>query len=515
LGVDCRAFPFDDLQTIRVTGYQYNEKLKRRVNFKSMPIFLAISILILATGFSLVFGRNVRHLEKIVIVSSAVILLAAGLAFFNFLSNGQVKFTWLFSLDALGVLFFCLIAIIGAAASLYSIGYLRAESIKGYVTEERVKIFYILLHLFLLAMFTAVSVDNPVIAWIAIEATTLSTAFLICFYKKSSAIEAAWKYLIINSVGLLLGFLGTMLFVALAMKGVPESGFQGWQSLLTGATKMDPNLAKIAFIFVLLGYGTKMGLVPMHTWLPDAHSKAPVPVSSLLSGVLLSVAFFLILKFKLVVDLAAGQSFSQHLFIIFGTLSIVISALIILSQKNYKRLLAYSSIEHMGLAALGFGFGGIGAFAALLHILYHGLAKSILFLSAGNIFLKYGSTKIINVRGVIKSLPITGSLFLIGFLAIVGLPPFGIFFTEFYIFSAGIIFYPWIAALVILALIFVFAGFLKLISSMILGEKPEEVVVGEANAWTYVPIIVLAVIFIGASLFLPEQIKTVINLAIK
>jgi hydrogenase-4 component F len=231
--------------------------------------------------------------------------------------------------------------------------------------------------------------------------------------------------------------------------------------------------------------------------------------------VLLSVAFFLILRFKSAVDVTAGIGFSQHLFICFGILSIVVSALIILRQKNYKRLLAYSSIEHMGIAALGFGFGGIGAFAALLHIFYHGLAKSILFLSAGNIFLKYGSTKIKNVNGVLQGLPITGVLFILGFLAIVGLPPFGLFFTEFYIFSAGIKTQPILAGLAIIALIFIFAGFLKLISHMILTKKPEEVTVGEANAWTYVPIIILVMIFAGVSLFLPEQLKTVINLAIK
>jgi hydrogenase-4 component F len=480
-----------------------------------MIILIVILTLIVASVLSFFLGKNIRLLERTVIVSSLIELAAAGYVFFNFLAHGEISLAPLFSLDALGVLFFCLIAIVGAAASFYSIGYLRAEMQKGIITTERLKIFYILLHLFLLAMFTAVSADNPIFAWIAIEATTLSTAFLICFYKKPSSIEAAWKYLIINSVGLLLGFLGTMLFIALAMKGAPAGEWLNWQSILSAAANFNPSIAKIAFILVLLGYGTKMGLVPMHTWLPDAHSKAPVPVSSLLSGVLLSVAFFLILRFKSVVDLAAGTDFSQHLFITFGVLSIVVSALIILRQKNYKRLLAYSSIEHMGIAALGFGFGGIGAFAALLHIFYHGLAKSILFLSAGNIFLKYGSTKVKNVNGVLQSLPITGVLFILGFLAIVGLPPFGIFFTEFYVFSAGIKIHPLIAGLAVVALIFVFVGFLKLISKMILSKKPEEIAVGEANAWTYVPIVILVIVFVSVSLFLPEQLKTVINLAIK
>ncbi|MFA7662771.1 MAG: proton-conducting transporter membrane subunit [Patescibacteria group bacterium] len=479
-----------------------------------MPIFIIILTLLLATVCSFYLGKNIRRLEKIVIFSAIIELITAGYVFFSFITWGQINFEPLFSLNAIGVLFFCLIALIGSTASLYSIGYLRVEMAKGIITVSQIRIFYILTHLFLLAMFVAISANNPVLAWIAIEATTLSTAFLICFYKKPTAIEAAWKYLIVNSVGLLLGFLGTMLFVALALKGVGTNAWLSWQMILDNAKNMDPNIAKLAFIFVLLGYGTKMGLVPMHTWLPDAHSKAPVPVSSLLSGVLLSVAFFLILKFKAVVDIAVGQNFSQSLLIFFGILSIIVSALIILRQKNYKRLLAYSSIEHMGIAALGFGFGGFGQFAALLHIFYHGLAKTILFLSAGNIFLKYGSTKIKNVSGALQALPVTGRLFIVGFLAIVGLPPFGIFFTEFYVFSAGIKAHPVLVCIAIFALILVFAGFLKQISAMILGKKSADIPVGEANAWTYVPIIILVIIFVGLSLFLPDQLKTLINLAV-
>lgn len=479
-----------------------------------MPILLITISLILAAVSSLIWGKNTRLLEKLVIGVSAIMLFSAGQAFLVFSRQGQISIGSFLSLDALGTFFFCLIALVGSAASLYSIGYLRTEVNKGIITAGKVKLFYILLHLFLLAMFAAVSVNNPIIAWIAIEATTLSTAFLICFYKKPSSLEAAWKYLIINSIGLLLAFFGTMLFTALAMKSGSGGSWLSWQSLLASASQIDPGIAKIAFIFALIGYGTKMGLFPMHTWLPDAHSKAPVPVSSLLSGVLLSVAFFLILRFKAVIDVAAGPSFAQNLFIVFGIASITIAALIILMQKNYKRLLAYSSIEHMGLVVLGFGFGGIGQFAALLHILYHGLAKSILFLSAGNIFLKYGSTKIKNVRGALTALPITAPLFILGFLGIVGLPPFGLFFTEFYIFSAGIGAHPVIVALGAILLIFVFAGFLKQISAMILSKKPEEIAVGESNAWTTVPIIILVVIFVIVSLFVPEQLKTLINLAI-
>jgi len=201
--------------------------------------------------------------------------------------------------------------------------------------------------------------------------------------------------------------------------------------LIANASTFDPIILKIAFVFVLIGYGTKVGLVPMHTWLPDAHSKAPAPISSLLSGVLLNVAFIAVLRFKLVTDTAIGPQFSGGLLVFFGIVSIAIAAFIIFIQKNYKRLLAYHSIEHMGIITLGFGFGGIGSFAGLLHMIYHSLAKSALFLSAGNILLKYSSTKMVNVRGMHLTIPVTSVLFFVGFMAMAGVPPFGIFSLSF------------------------------------------------------------------------------------
>jgi len=348
--------------------------------------------------------------------------------------------------------------------------------------------------------------------WISIEATTLSTAFLISFYSKPSAIEAAWKYLIINSLGLLIGFLGTLLFSHPAI-GSPHNGLLTWEWMATNVSKFDPSIIKLAFIFVLVGYGTKVGLVPMHTWLPDAHSKAPVPISSLLSGVLLNVAFLAILRFKVVTDLVSGSAYSRELLIFFGLISILIPAFIIFTQRNYKRLLAYSSIEHMGVIALGFGFGGVGVFAAILHMLYHSLAKSILFLSSGNIFLKYGSTKIKNVEGVLMILPGTGILFFIGFLAIIGMPPFGIFLTEFSIIMAGIKSYPWVAVAAILGLSLIFVGFLRHIVAMMFGEVKEKIVPGEVNKNNLAPIILLATILIVLSFYLPNGLKSIITLA--
>ena len=401
-----------------------------------MALSFIIATACIASGLSLFVKKNPstgsewRALGMIAILASLGELTATVIAVAAVVKNGSYASAVYFSIDSLGAILLILVAVIGFIVSWYSVGYLKAEVAKNIIGFSRVRQYFILLHLFLFAMFFAIITPNPIMMWIAIEATTLSTAFLISFYNKPSAMEAAWKYLILNSVGLLLGFFGTLLFLYPSLQAGQE-GLITWHSIRANVAGFDPFVVKIAFIFILIGYGTKMGLVPMHTWLPDAHSKAPVPISGLLSGVLLNIAFLAILRFKSVVDLAVGRDFSQELLIFFGIVSILVSAFIIFIQKNYKRLLAYSSIEHMGVMALGFGFGGLGASAALLHMIYHSLAKSLLFLSSGHIFLKYSSTKILLVKGVMSVLPLTGVSFIIGFLAITGIPPFGIFITEF------------------------------------------------------------------------------------
>jgi hydrogenase-4 component F len=397
-------------------------------------------------------------------------------------------------------------------AAIYSIGYMRAEFQKEIIGFSRLRQYYVLFNFFLIAMVLAVTTTSPILTWVAIEATTLSTAFLISFYNKPDSMEAAWKYLIINSVGLLLAFFGTLLFLSATMSSGSHN-LISWNDLLANAASLNQTVAKIAFIFILIGYGTKMGLVPMHTWLPDAHSKAPVPISSLLSGVLLNIALFAILRFKVVSEATTGIHFSGNLLMYFGLFSIVLSALLIYLQNNYKRLLAYSTIEHMGIIAMGIGFGGIGIFAAILHAIYHSLAKPLLFLSSGNIFLKYGSTKIENVKGALKALPITSVIFLAGILAITGIPPFGMFMTEFSILSAGIQSHPAVIIITLTALVIVFMGFLKHGSNMIFGYKLESTPSGEAGAWNVLPLVALLAVLIILSFYLPEPVKLLINRA--
>jgi hydrogenase-4 component F len=477
-----------------------------------MPIILILATPLIASGLSFLIRKKIGVLNFIAVLASALELLAAIAIVLAVIKNGSYSLINIFSADYLGAIVMLTLAVTGFPIAIYSVGYLKAELAKGVIDFHKIKQYFILFHLFILAMFFAILTTSSILMWVAIEATTLSTAFLISFYKKPSAIEAAWKYLIMNSLGLLLAFFGTLLFLYPALNGGHHELIT-WRALLASGSAMDPFIAKMAFIFVLIGYGTKVGFVPMHTWRPDAYSKTPVPVVALFSGSLLNVAFLAILRFKLVSDSVVGKEFSQNLFIFFGLASIIVAAFSIFAQKNYKRLLAYSSIEHAGIMALGFGFGGIGAFAALLHMVYHALAKSMLFLSAGNIFLKYSSTKIKNIRGIMSVIPVTGALFFLGFLAITGVPPFGIFITEFSILSAGIVNHPFVTIIALLGVGLVFIGFLKHIISMMFGEKDQNITPGEASAWLVVPVIFLAAVLLIASFVVPSAIKDLIHSA--
>ncbi len=478
-----------------------------------MLLLLIIIIPLASSALSLLIKKkNLKALGIIATLGSFSELLITFIIGMYVVEYGVYSFTSYLSVDSLGLILMAILAISNFSASWYSGSYLKAEMEKEIIGFTRMRQYFILLHLFIFAMFFAIITTNPIIMWISIEATTLSTAFLISFYNKPASMEAAWKYLIINSVGLLLGFFGTLLFLYPAMAS-GNYELANWQTLMSCASSFDPFIAKIAFIFILIGYGTKVGLVPMHTWLPDAHSKAPAPISALFSGVLLNVAFLAVLRFKSVIDISIGKYFSQELFIFFGVLSIVIAAFIIFIQKNYKRLLAYHSIEHMGIITLGFGFGGIASFAALLHLIYHSLAKSALFLLAGNIILKYSSTKIEKVSGMIKTLPVTSVLFFIGFLALAGIPPFGIFITEFTILSTGFYINPVIVIIVLLSLVLVVAGIIKHVSEMIFGEPAEGLPVGEAGINTVFPIVIIVAILIFISFFIPAEMQSLLRSA--
>lgn len=460
---------------------------------------------IAAMILSLLVKNNRRSLEIIAITSVCAELIATVAIISSVVNQNAYSLNGIFLIHAFEAFILGITTTVGFIATLHSVGYLREEQTKGMIGFKRIKQYYILINLFLLCMFVAITTISPILMWIAIEATTLSTVFLVSFFNRKEDIEAAWKYLIINSIGLLLGLLGTTLFLS------QGSGFTDWNSLMIAATHMDPFISKFAFIFILIGYGTKMGLVPMNTWRPDAYNKVPSPIAALLSGALLNVAFLAILRFKLVIDGTIGNTFSQNLFVFFGITSIVIAAFIIYTQENYKRMLAYHSTEHAGIIMLGFGFGGIGIFGAILHMAYHSFAKSLLFFVSSNIAVKYSSSEIRDITGMVKILPYSSILYVIGFLTMVGIPPFGIFFTEFYILFAGFDHLPLVTILALFSLILVFLGFFKHIIEMLFGEPPKGIEHGENNTWTIIPIICFATVLVVLSVYLPNPLQILLK----
>ncbi len=485
-----------------------------------LSIFLIIPITAAAaTAFT--HKKHSSFFGAAAIVSSLVIFLFALAAAPVVSPGGHVEgvgpISGLLFLDALGMILTLVISFIGFAAALYSMGYLEMEMKKGIIGRARVKQFYVFYHLFIFAMLFSVLAANPIVMWAAIEATTLSTAFLISFYNKPSSTEAAWKYLVINSIGLLVGFFGTLAILSLAYTGAADASIT-WKDLLSRAPHLDPLAVKIAFIFILVGYGTKAGLVPMHTWLPDAHGKAPAPISALLSGVLLNTAFLALLRFKQVADLSAGQAFTSNLFILFGCISILVMAFTLLFQRNYKRLLAYSSIENMGVIALGFGFGGAGVFGAILHMVYHAIAKSALFFSAGNLLLKYSTTKIKNITGALAVLPVTAPLLFAGIFAVTAVPPFGTFLSKFSILASGAYNHHWLVFALAPLFGLVFVGFLRNFTPMIFGHtavsvEGEALSKGEAGIFTIIPIILLLVTLAALSIHIPTVLNDLIQTA--
>lgn len=478
-----------------------------------MILTYLIATPLIATIFSLVCTtKRLRHIEHIGILAVAgefalaVYMLIAG--------TSGTGFFGLVGTDALGTLLMLIITFVGFSAGMYSVGYLRAEQEKGIVSPARTMQFWILFHLFIFAMLVSVTAMHPIVMWVAIEATTLSTVLLVSFYKKKSSLEAGWKYLVVNSVGLLIGFFGTLTMLSLVSS---HDGLLSWHALMEASSTLDPLAVKIAFIFILVGYGTKAGLVPMHTWLPDAHGKAPAPISALLSGVLLNTAFLAIIRYKIVVDDVVGSSWSNIILLVFGILSISTMGFMLFQQKRYKRMLAYSSIENMGILAIGFGLGGVAVMYALLHMMYHALVKSALFLTSGNLFLAYGSGKIANVRGILTNQPWTGSLLFLGIIAIVGMPPFGTFVSKLGILSAGMSTHPILIAVCIVAFAFVFVGFLIHGTAMLFGTPPAHtpdgtaIVQGERSILTILPIILLLGGAVMLGFYIPTPLAQVLE----
>jgi hydrogenase-4 component F len=378
-----------------------------------------------------------------------------------------------FSMDALSGYIMALVIFLSLASSVYSISYLGHEFDAELINVRGVRTYYGLLHLFIFTMLLVTMANNLAIMWIGIEATTIVSALLIGlgFHKRPLAVEAAWKYIILCTVGITFALLGTFIAYYASTAVMGTEGALNWTTLRSIAHRMNPETMKLAFIFVLVGYGTKAGLAPVHNWLPDAHSQAPSPISALLSGILLNTAFYGIIRFVSIVEPSTGSDFTGHLLILFGMISVGISAIFILVQENYKRLLAYSSIEHMGIISLGIGIGGpVGIYGALLHILNHAISKPLMFFASGKIQSRFGTTNIANVNGVLSSMPLLGILTFIGALSLSGTPPFNIFVSEFTVLKACVDRGLWpVVFLFLIFIVIVFYGVLSGFSKMLFG----------------------------------------------
>ncbi len=402
-------------------------------------------------------ARSARVAEGVNLVASLITLVAA-LPLPFMAHSAHVAMGGYLLVDEFGTWVVLCAALVYALASIYAVGYMRLLG-----EPQRLMRFYALFAGFAWTTIVAPLMNNAGVYWIAVEMTTLVSTFLVGFERAPESIEAAWKYIVVVSAGLSLALLGTVLFYWAGSAVLGPSYDMTWQALTQAAPHMNPTLVTMAFLLALVGYGTKAGLAPMHTWLPDAHSEGPAPVSALLSGALLNAAMVGIVRFKDVAERSGTGSLPRIALITLGILSLALAALFIVRQRGIKRLMAYSSVEHMGVVALGFGFGGtLGVAGALYHMLNHALNKSLMFFGAGTMMRAYGTKDITGIRHVGTHFPFVGALWLSGAVAITGAPPFGLFLSELTILRAG--FTPadvWAAGIMLVLLVVIFAGFLN------------------------------------------------------
>ncbi len=413
--------------------------------------------------------------------ASAAVVLGAGIAL-SIRTSSQAAIVTLHGAlraDALSSFMVVVIGAVSLLAALQTSRTLGQEIDEKVATPRQATQYAILFQVFVTCMLGAVLAANLGVLWVAIEATTIATTFLVGHRRTNRSFEASWKYVVLCSVGIALAFLGTVLFyfAAIHTRGATAKhsvSTLDWTSLMAVSHDLNPGVIRLAMALLVLGYGTKVGLAPMHSWLPDAHSQAPAPISALMSGVLLTVAFYALLRFKAVADAALGPAFPRSLFIVVGLGSLLVAAALLIAQRDYKRMLAYSSVEHMGLLALGAAAGSPLAIAAvLLHILGHGITKSVLFLSSGEIHHAEGTTEIEKVTALLEKRPMLGGIFGFGLLALLGFPPFSLFASELNMARAEVdVGLWWVVAISFVCLSVIFASLFAHGRQMLLGSTP-------------------------------------------
>jgi len=412
-----------------------------------------------------------------------------------------------FLIDDLNIVFIVLTTFVAFSTSIFSASYIAHEIEIGRLTPTYLRFYHSMYQVLMLAMNLALVANNIGLMWVAIEVATLTTVLMVGIYRTHEAIEAAWKYFILGSVGIALALFGTIL-IYLAARPVIGEGPDAmvWSVLIKQAGSFDAPLLNVAFVFLLLGYGTKVGLVPLHAWLPDAHAEGPTPISAVLSGLLLNVALYAVLRFKILLAANPAALAPGPLMVTMGLVSLVFAAFMLYRRRDIKRMFAYSSIEHMGIIAFAFGMGGpLANFAGLLHMTMHSLTKSAIFFAVGHIAQVKGTQKIADMGGLTETNPVLGWGLMLGVMAIAGLPPLGIFTSEFLIVSSTFAREPLLAVPLIIGLLVGLGALFFRMNTIAFGEPRGASARAKAS---YVPMFAhLAMVFV-AGVYLPPQLVT-------
>src|SRR3990167_1362743 len=436
-----------------------------------MEIALVLGFPLLGGLLLALFGHK-RWAPEFNALMSFITLVAAAALTSRVITDGPMTaMEEQFFVDPFNVFLVALTAFVGFTTALFSRPYMRIEEHHGRLNAARLRLYHSMYQLFSFTMMLCLLSNNVGILWVALEGATLSTVLLVSLYRTPASLEAAWKYFILCSVGIAQALFGVILLYFAAEKVLGAGGTALlWTHLYEVRQQLEPTVLSLAFVFLLVGFGTKVGLVPLHNWLPDAHAEGPTPVSAVLSGLLLNVALYAVVRSKVLVDGSLGTHFAGNLMMGFGLLSVVVAALFLSRQKDIKRMFAYSSIEHMGLITFAFGMGGkVATFAALLHMTVHSLTKSAIFFAVGHAAQKSGTQVIADIRGLIDSNPTIGWGLMLGSLAILGMPPFGVFASEFMILTVAMHQQPWATPFLLAALGVAFAAIFGKVQPMVFG----------------------------------------------
>lgn len=445
----------------------------------------------------LAFESNFARAAQINVAACGATLVFA----FMLLFKGPESNDFLF-VDDLNIVFVVISSFVGFTTSAFSASYIAHEIETGRLTLGNLRFYHAMYQVLMCAMNLALLASSIGLMWVSVEVATLTTVMMVGLYRTRDALEAAWKYFILGSVGIALALFGTIL-VYIAAEPVLGQGYDAmvWSTLMAHATEFSPRLLNVAFVFLMLGYGTKVGLAPMHAWLPDAHAEGPTPISAVLSGLLLNVALYAVLRFKMLLSANAAAITPGPMLIALGLASVLFAAFMLYRRDDVKRLFAYSSIEHMGIMAFAFGVGGpLANFAGLLHMAMHSLTKSAIFFAVGHIAQAKGTQKIADIRGLTESHPLLGWGLVVGVMAICGMPPLGVFMSEFLVVSSAFAKAPWLAAPLVIGLIVAFGALLLRLIGMAFGAPSKSVGPVQASS---APLIAHLVLVLIAGLYLP------------